>query len=80
MRLYDIAKIIGIAAALAGALGTSLLYGGTFGFETFGPYTNPKLVAQMTARNRRRLRLQRVGLAFLMLSFLLGGVSVAITP
>jgi hypothetical protein len=73
-------KIIGIAAAIAGAVGTALLYKGTFGFEMLSGYSNNEIVTQMAKRNQRRLLFQRAGLTFLMLSFVLGGISVAITP
>jgi hypothetical protein len=43
-------------------------------------YSNNEIVTQMAKRNQRRLLFQRAGLTFLMLSFVLGGISVAITP
>lgn len=76
IRLYDIAKIVGIASALLGAIGSFLLYTGTFGFEAPSPYASAKFLADMKARNRRRYILQRIGFGLLMLSFALGGISV----
>jgi hypothetical protein len=55
-----------------GAGGTACLYKGTFGFESFSPYANNKLSQEMSARNKRRLLMQRLGLGLLLLSFLLG--------
>jgi hypothetical protein len=74
-----LAKSLGIAAAIAGAIGTVLLYFGTFGFEAPAVWASKDFVDQMKARNRRRLFLQRVGLVFLMISFVLGGISVAVS-
>ena len=57
---------------IVGAGGTACLYKGTFGFESFSPYANNKLIQEMSARNKRRLLMQRLGLGLLLLSFLLG--------
>ena len=54
-------KILGVASAVAGAVGSLLLNKGTFGFEAPAVYMSQELVDQMTARNRRRLALQRAG-------------------
>lgn len=73
-------KALGIASAVAGALGTALLYRGSFAYESFTPYTNPNLVEEMKRRNVKRRRFQQAGLLLLMVSFALAGISVAVSP
>ena len=69
-------KIIGILSAVSGAVGTGLLYKGSFAYEQLMPYSNAEMVAEMTKRNKSRNRFQRAGLALIMVSFVLAGVSV----
>lgn len=69
---HSIAKAIEIAAALFGAVGTGFLYKGTFGFEAFPAFLSHDDVRQIGDRNRRRQRMQRIGLGLLLLSFLCG--------
>lgn len=75
------AKIAGIAAAVAGLFGTVLLYVGSYSLiPPIGMVTGgPGLEKQRKAANKRLLRLQRLGLGFLSLSFLLGGVAAALS-
>ena len=68
--MCTIAKIVEIASAVLGATGTGFLYKGTFGFEGFPFYANHKRITDMSARNKRRLLMQRTGLTLLLLSFL----------
>ena len=67
---------LGLGAAACGALGTLLLYFGTFGLQPLlGNYNVPsKDDRRIDARNRRRRKLQRAGLLFLLTSFLLAGI------
>jgi hypothetical protein len=73
---FTVGKGIQLAAAACGAVGTFLLYRGSFTFESPGFWVDEALLQEINARNRCRQRLQRVGLAFLMLSFLLGALSL----
>jgi hypothetical protein len=69
-------RILGVASAEAGIVGT-FLYLGSFAFEPLGSfYTSGDSVKQVAARSRLRLLVQMVGLGFLMLSFALGVASV----
>jgi hypothetical protein len=70
--VWNAVKILEIFAALSGAAGTGFLYFGTFGFESFPYYSNHELVRAVSARNKRRLLMQRIGLGLLMPSFLCG--------
>lgn len=74
------AKLLGIGSAIIGAIGSFLLYKGTFGFEAPAVYADEKFVAEMRKRNQRRHLLQRIGFACLMLSFALAGIGIAISP
>jgi hypothetical protein len=69
-------KVIGLLSALAGAVGTAMLYKGSFAFEAPAAYASPEFVAAMSKRNRNRQLLQRLGLALLTLSFVLAGTSI----
>ncbi len=72
-----ISKALGVASAVSGAIGTTLLFKGSFAFEPVGSfYTDAETTRITSARNRKRLLLQRTGLGFLMLSFILAGLSV----
>jgi hypothetical protein len=72
----SIAKIFGLLSALAGAGGTLLLFFGSFSYEGFQPYHNQQTIAAQVERNKRRQLLQRWGLGFLLLSFVLAFFSV----
>jgi len=72
------AKIVGLFSAALGAVGTLLLFFGSFAYEQPSVYFNQEMVDALRKRNKRRQRLQRAGLGFLMLSFILGGVSVIV--
>jgi hypothetical protein len=69
-------KIVGLLSAALGAIGTLLLFFGSFAYEQPSVWMNAELVADMTKRNKRRRLLQQSGLSLLMLSFVLGGLSV----
>jgi hypothetical protein len=74
-------QIVGLAAATAGAAGTAFLYKGSFSLVVPGSYTvNAGLIDEITARNRRRLLLQRIGLGLLMASFVLADIAALIKP
>lgn len=68
--MMSAAKIIEVLSALSGAAGTFLLYKGTFGLVAFTPYVDDKIIRETTAANRKRQRLQRLGLSLLFISFL----------
>ena len=65
-----------LASAVCGAIGTGLLYRGSFALEAPAAFADDAFIADMVARNKKRQRLQRAGLSLLMLSFLLGGASL----
>lgn len=69
-------KFLGLLSALAGACGTALLYFGSFAYEQLSYWGSPRLTESVNRRNHHRRQLQRLGLGFLMLSFILGGTSV----
>jgi hypothetical protein len=69
-------KIFGLLSAVLGAGGTLLLFFGSFAYEGFSPYINQQMIDAQMKRNKRRQALQRVGLAMLMASFVLAGLSV----
>jgi len=71
--------IFGAFSAVLGAIGTVFLYRGTFGLEGFQGYQNAETIKAQVMRNRRWLRLQRMGLSLLMLSFVSGVVSVGLS-
>ncbi len=76
MVTFTTGKGFQLAAAVCGAVGTFLLYKGSFAFESPAYWGSPQLTANMDARNKRRRLLQRTGLLLLMLSFVLGGASI----
>jgi hypothetical protein len=52
-----------------------VLFRGSFAFESFSAWADEKYVKDVTARNRRRTLLQRIGLSLLMVSFALQGIA-----
>lgn len=68
-------KIVNLAAAASGALGTALLFKGSFAYEAPAAWANQKFIDDMKARNSRRAVFQKSGLSLIMLSFLLAGAS-----
>ena len=73
-----ISKILGLLSAAAGAGGTLLLFFGSFAVEAPPVNMDDELLDRMIERNKRRQLLQRAGLALLMLSFVLAGLSVVL--
>jgi hypothetical protein len=77
-------QISTLAASGFGVAGTLFLFFGSYALET-GPLNTTFAEAffaekvGIDARNRRRIFLQRVGLALLMVSFVFGGVSVFVS-
>jgi hypothetical protein len=71
-------QIVGLLSAISGAVGTLFLLFGSFAYEQLSPYVNSKIIGDMARRNRKRQLLQRIGLGFLMLSFVLAGFSVVL--
>jgi hypothetical protein len=76
MAHWTLSRFIQIAAALCGAIGTVFLYFGSFAYEAPPVWMNEAILQQMNERNRRRQENERIGLSFLLLSFLLGASSV----
>jgi hypothetical protein len=68
-------KILGLVSAASGAVGTLLLFFGSFAYEQPPYYTKPAMIAALIKRNKRRQLLQRAGLGLIMLSFVLAGFS-----
>ncbi len=68
-------KILAVLSMISGILGTWLLYKGSVSLGQFDGYWNDKLIAELTARNNKRLKIQRTGLGFLIASIVLAGAS-----
>jgi hypothetical protein len=75
MAHWTLSRFIQIAAALCGAIGTVFLYFGSFAYEAPPVWMNEAILQQMNERNRRQEN-ERIGLSFLLLSFLLEASSV----
>jgi hypothetical protein len=73
---FPISKIIQLISAIAGAVGTGLLYKGSFAYEQPGGWMDDALLTRMTERNKHRQCMQRCGLFLLMVSFVLAGASL----
>jgi hypothetical protein len=79
MALSTTVKLIQLLAAACGVAGTVLLYFASFGLEARPFYSDTDLLKKMAERNEQRLWRQRLGLEFLLISFLLGGIGVALS-
>jgi hypothetical protein len=75
MNLSTTVKLIQLLAAVCGVAGTVLLYFGTFGLEARPFYSDTDLLKKIEQRRWR----QRLGLEFLLISFVLGGIGVALS-
>ena len=64
-------KCLNLGGAIAGAVGTILMYRGTFGLQTVSTWTSQAMADETARSNRQRLRLQRCGLILLTASFAL---------
>ena len=71
-----IGKAFALVSALSGAVGTGLLFKGSFAYESPAFWADDAMLNDMRDRNRHRQLLQRTGLGLLMFSFALAGVSV----
>ena len=67
-------KVLNLVSASVGAIGTFLMYKGTFGFAPVGSYMGAAS-KETIAANTRRERLQKCGLLLLTLSFALQGIA-----
>ena len=76
MISFTTGRIIQLAAAICGVIGTLLLYFGSFAYEAPAAWVDDAFIHATVKRNRRRQRLQRTGLSFLLVSFLLGGLGL----
>jgi hypothetical protein len=74
MTSFTVGKVINLLAAASGAFGTLILFRGSFAYEAPAVWADDKFIEAMKARNHRRSVLQRVGLSFLMISFVLAGI------
>ncbi|MGX5875334.1 hypothetical protein [Burkholderia gladioli] len=69
-------QAVNLASAAMGIAGTIAMYRGTFGLAPIAGFMYSSEAARATQEaNRHRERLQRVGLALLMVSFALQGVA-----
>jgi hypothetical protein len=71
-----VSKILGLVSAASGALGTLLLFFGSFSYEQPAYYMSKNSIDAMVKRNKKRQSLQRASLGLIMLSFVLAGLSV----
>ncbi len=71
-------QIVGLLSAASGAVGTLLLFFGSFAYEQPPYWMNDESIKAIAKRNKRRRLLQQSGLGFLMLSFILAGFSVVL--
>jgi len=75
MLSFNVSDILNLASAVSGAIGTLTLFFGRFSFESFPFYANNEMIEAMRKRNRRRSFMQRIGLLFILASFVLQGSS-----
>jgi small neutral amino acid transporter SnatA (MarC family) len=74
-------KVLGLASAASGVLGTILLFLNTWGLQSIGTISVPHdVMTAVNAKNKRRWIWQRIGLVFLLLSFVLAAGSVLMAP
>ena len=75
MAISAMPKILAALSAVSGVLGTWLMYKNSLALGQFSPYWNDKLIAEVKSLNSKRLKLQRIGLAFLIASIVLACAS-----
>jgi hypothetical protein len=68
-------KIVSIVSALFGAIGTVLLFKGSYAFETPTSWMSDEIEKAMQKRNAQRRLLQTLGLSSLLISFVLAGIA-----
>lgn len=76
----DMAHVATLVSAIFGSAGTVSLFFGSFAFQPLegSVWGSPEMIernAGIKAKNRRRLFLQRLGLALILMSFTVQGVS-----
>jgi hypothetical protein len=71
-------RALSLLSALAGIAGTIVLFNGSFAYETMMHWSSRDMASQMAQRNRRRKRLQQVGLGLLLVSFVLQGIGAVV--
>jgi len=76
MISFTTGKYIQLAAAICGVIGTFLLYFGSFTYEAPAAWVDEQFLQAMVARNKRRRKLQRAGLCFLLISFSLTAIGL----
>lgn len=75
------AQIAGLASAIFGAIGTVILFRASYALQPFagGPFGSDQMTRgneDIKVMNARRVRFQRIGLAFLCGSFFIQGAAV----
>ena len=68
-------QILNIFSSLCGVTGTIVLFKGSFAYETMPHYMGTQSASEMSARNARRNRLQKLGMFLLVASFILTIIS-----
>lgn len=72
----DLIKSLALASAVLGAVGTTLLFWGSFAFEAPPAYMDEEMIGAMTRRNKARRSKQRFGLSLLLVSFVIQAIVV----
>ncbi len=67
----NLVTLLNVLAASNGMIGSILLYKGSFSFEAPAVYADEKFLNDMAKRNKRRQLIQRAGMIFLFIGFLL---------
>jgi hypothetical protein len=75
MPSFNVGQILNFVSAVSGMIGTLILFKGSFAFESFPFYGDNEMIDAMAKRNRRRSLMQRIGLLFILVSFMLQGIS-----
>lgn len=70
-------NVVGLASAICGVAGTCFLYMGSFALiQPPGFLGSPEATRKVVAKNKQLRRLQRIGLGFLLIGFILQAVAV----
>ncbi len=73
---------LNLAATVLGAIGAAILFKWSFAFESLSVWDDRAgtVSKPLIARNRRRQKMQRIGLALILASFVLQGIAQFVDP